>query len=173
MDVDENDSKRVDDEYLNDSSSDEDNVSTAKGRSNQAIDSDDLYDPYVDDRNEEWLVKKVGKQTKSNSSDTNADDTSIMSSDAIISCPMCFTVLSYQTQRHERYPTQYRAIFVENVKVSTTERLVTKPPKNINRMMSEQGNTTFRPVECAICGTHVAVIEEDEEIYHFFQVIAG
>ena len=32
---------------------------------------------------------------------------------------------------------------------------------------------TFYRVQCAVCGTDVAVMEKKEEIYHFFNVMPG
>lgn len=38
-------------------------------------------------------------------------------SDALLSCPSCFTTLCIDCQQHERIPNQYRAMFVQNCKV--------------------------------------------------------
>ncbi|CAG8484382.1 24709_t:CDS:2 [Cetraspora pellucida] len=91
-------------------------------------------------------------------------------------------------------------IFVENCKVNRSERLIYTDKENVkarnknkNKRLSnklsdkqkQQPNSTedatvemsgttegeiYYPVECEICGTKVAVVDE-EEVYHFFNVI--
>ncbi|CAB4483783.1 unnamed protein product [Rhizophagus irregularis] len=100
--------------------------------------------------------------------------------DAILSCPLCFTPLSYHTQRHELYSNQYRAIFVENCKIIRTEKLLynenrlrNKNRKSKNEKLSNElitGQETYYSVVFETCGTKVAVIDEDE-VFHFFNVI--
>ncbi len=34
----------------------------------------------------------------------------------------------------------------------------------------QEENAVFKPVACEICGTQVAIVDEDE-VYHFFHVI--
>ncbi|KAI6675006.1 hypothetical protein NL676_002912 [Syzygium grande] len=58
----------------------------------------EFYDPDLDDKDELWIKKKRnGRAT-----------------DAVLSCPACFTTLCLECPRHEKYVTQYRAIFVMN-----------------------------------------------------------
>jgi len=38
-------------------------------------------------------------------------------SDAVLSCPCCFTIVCMDCQQHERYENQYRAMFVQNIAV--------------------------------------------------------
>ncbi|CAG8563417.1 5001_t:CDS:2 [Diversispora eburnea] len=117
-----------------------------------------LYDPHMDEDDERWLENKITQynnpstKAEKNKNSNNSPDI-ISGTDAIISCPMCFTNLSYHTQRHEIYVHQYRAIFVENCNVIQSEQLIYQD----------------RPL-CAICGTKVAVIDQ-EEVYHFFNII--
>jgi len=56
-----------------------------------------LYDPKSDDADEMWVQTHFGASLKS---------------DAVVSCPACFTPLSYVTQRHEIYTNQFRALSV-------------------------------------------------------------
>jgi hypothetical protein len=44
-------------------------------------------------------------------------------SDAVLSCPCCFTIVCMDCQRHVRYCNQYRAMFVMNIGVSWHKRL--------------------------------------------------
>lgn len=52
-------------------------------------------------------------------------------------------------------------MFVTNCKVIKTERYT---PKNAD-------GEKYYPVKCETCETHVAMLDE-EEVYHFFNVIA-
>ena len=44
-------------------------------------------------------------------------------SDAVLSCPCCFTILCMDCQRHVKYNNQYRAMFVMNIGVAWHKRL--------------------------------------------------
>ena len=46
------------------------------------------------------------------------------SSDAILSCPRCFNVVCMDCQQHERYSNQYRAMFVMNIGVDWTKKMM-------------------------------------------------
>ncbi|RHZ77840.1 hypothetical protein Glove_172g52 [Diversispora epigaea] len=159
-----------------------------------------LYDPHMDEDDERWLENKITQYSKSSAKSKNNKNNSsdiISGTDAIISCPMCFTNLSYHTQRHETYVHQYRAIFVENCKVIQSEQLIYQDrprPTKINKRGKSSSNQQqhqdqeqqyqqlppfqqqpeqqeiYYLVVCAICGTKVAVIDQ-EEVYHFFNII--
>lgn len=134
----------------------------------------EFYDPLSDDKDEAWLQRRrKGGQ-----------------SDALLSCPACFTTLCIDCQRHEKYVTQYRAMFVINCKVVANQILRlpadSKKQRNNQRKLKGQYNRNnnscpetvkeslkdevFKPVCCSACQTEVAVRDEDE-IYHFFNVI--
>ncbi|XP_031372931.1 E2F-associated phosphoprotein isoform X2 [Punica granatum] len=127
----------------------------------------EFYDPNLDDKDESWVEKKRhGHAT-----------------DAVLSCPACFTTLCLECQRHEKYVTQYRAIFVVNCKVET-ERVVyernrarpgrAKRGRQTAEVDAEVGgaisNESFKHVCCSVCCTEVGVIDE-EEVYHFYNVL--
>lgn len=60
----------------------------------------DFYDPEADARDEAWVQKlRHGKQ-----------------SDAILSCPLCFTTVCVECQQHDVYENQFRAMFTLNCK---------------------------------------------------------
>lgn len=69
----------------------------------------EFYDPDADDRDERW----VAKQRKGHKSD------------AVLSCPLCFTTLCVDCQQHARYENQFRAMFVMNCRcgVCSTSRI--------------------------------------------------
>ncbi|KAM1104614.1 hypothetical protein ACFX15_012604 [Malus domestica] len=92
--------------------------------------------------------------------------------DAVIRLPWWFCL-------HEKYLTQYRAIFVEICKIGSDEVLHEKearPRKGKRGTESSEneaapaGNETVKQVCCLVCSTEVGVIDEDE-VYHFFNVL--
>ncbi|KAK3222404.1 hypothetical protein Dsin_009429 [Dipteronia sinensis] len=122
----------------------------------------EFYDPEVDAKDEIWAQKlRKGRQ-----------------SDAVLSCPACFTTLCLECQRHEKYVTQYRAIFVVNCKIGNGQvrEISAKPKKGKRRRESSESEEatavaeTCKPVCCCICSTNVGIIDEDE-VYHFFNVL--
>ncbi|KAL7180772.1 hypothetical protein ACSBR1_039767 [Camellia fascicularis] len=116
----------------------------------------EFYDSNLDDKDELW----VQKQRKGHYSD------------AVLSCPACFTTLCLECQRHEKYVTQYRAVFVSNCKIKTDEvsPVGLKRKRGKRRIEYGDGGETFKPVCCAVCSTEVGVIDE-EEVYHFFNAL--
>ncbi|KAM0977402.1 hypothetical protein ACFX13_020516 [Malus domestica] len=81
--------------------------------------------------------------------------------------------------RHEKYVTQYRAIFVENCKIGSDQIVHQKEARprkgKRGRESSEHeatptGNQTVKQVCCLVCSTEVGVINADE-VYHFFNVL--
>lgn len=96
--------------------------------------------------------------------------------------------------RHEKYRTQYRAMFVMNCIVKQDEVLRYKAQqdkKQRNRkrrkgQRTESGqdeavglmpegmdaDEVYHPVKCSECSTEVAVFDKDE-VYHFFNILAS
>ncbi len=149
-------------------------------------------------------------------------------SDAVLNCPACMTTLCLDCQRyghvhfilhcehlwrlflnkffsirrHEKYQTQYRAMFVMNCTINKEEalryktaykrkqnrcrkkaRLETTSTSTEAEMESSAGLTDARlagmdeeaiyhPVKCTECSTEVAVYDKDE-VYHFFNILAS
>ncbi len=102
---------------------------------------------------------------RSNEDDNDEDHLTPVQSDGHLSCPACFTPLCCECQRHERYHTQFRAIFVMNVALS--EKDVLRVPAESEASTTEE---IFKPVICAHCGLDVAVLDGNE-VYHFFHVL--
>lgn len=140
-------------------------------------------------------------------------------SDAVLSCPACFNIVCMDCQRHERYPDQFRAMFVMGIEVNwqsmlvydeKTENLVPKlqmapvaaaagPSQNdIGRVPivdddahqrahgQNLNNHSTRHIEdddveeemyysvhCNNCGTQVAALNMNDEVYHFFGCLAS
>ncbi|KAJ4911769.1 hypothetical protein Rs2_06390 [Raphanus sativus] len=123
----------------------------------------ELYDSDLDDKDELWMAKKRDGRT----------------SDAVLSCPACFTTVCLECQRHEQYVTQYRAVFVVNCKVDKDKALQhnTVPSKAGKRRRDSEEKETHsedservNSVVCSTCSTEIGVLDS-EEIYHFFNVI--
>ncbi|KAJ4973861.1 hypothetical protein NE237_007035 [Protea cynaroides] len=123
----------------------------------------EFYDSDLDEKDELWVNKKRKGRT----------------SDAVLSCPACFTTLCLECQRHEKYVTQYRAIFVVNCKIKREEILRQanrRQGKGKNQKDSgasevgQAGGETFKPVCCLVCATEVGIIDEDE-IHYDIQMV--
>ncbi|KAM7299522.1 E2F-associated phosphoprotein [Ixodes scapularis] len=153
--------------------------SSKAGNTNPSND-DLLYDPEMDDEDEKWVneqrrVCMFPDASTSSKADTANGVRPLPTSDAVLNCPACMSVLCLDCQRHEIYNTQYRAMFVKNCVVSDTEVLKC-PPSRSKRKKNGGGaddpRDLFRPVRCRVCKTEVAVMDQDE-VFHFFNVIAS
>lgn len=120
-------------------------------------DSDSLHDPEADDEDEAWVLTNLLQSTSLSKEITNP-----------ISCPRCFTTLSFQSQPHDTFEGQFRAIAVVNVRVDPTCRIRIKDKMGTN----QQNDADYEPVVCDSCGVHVGA-KDKEKLYHFFNVIYG
>eukprot|EP01134_Creolimax_fragrantissima_P002565 CFRG2565T1 len=136
-----------------------------------------FYDPDEDDNNQSWINKHRAKvSAKLNEEDDPERKVSndrknarpMFESDGILSCPCCMTMLCLDSQRHEKYTQQYRAMFVMNCKVISDQMLTQKSTENLKNI----DTTTYNPVRCEHCSTEVAVVDPDE-VYHFFNVLVS
>lgn len=162
-----------------------------------------LYDPDMDDEDQNWVNKqrKTSKKVVSpkkpvtsfvSGSGKAPEETYLAeNSDAVLNCPCCMAVLSMDCQRHEKFKTQYRAMFVFNCQIDQEKQL--KYPKHemskkkSNKYKKQKKEVSiqseliddeaefdlFRSVTCESCNTRVGVYDEKEEIYHFFNVLAS
>lgn len=82
-----------------------------------------------------------------------------------------FSILC-EIRRHEKYVTQYRAMFVTNCSIRRDQilRQPKQKPRKSRRRVDAEKDVVFYPVCCSVCSTEVGVFDEDE-IYHFFDVI--
>ncbi|XP_014673916.1 PREDICTED: E2F-associated phosphoprotein-like isoform X2 [Priapulus caudatus] len=146
-------------------------------------DEDLLYDPGMDDDDQNWMdeqrqqylskngTKKVGKPVKP-----------LPSSDAVLNCPACMTLLCMDCQLHETYKNQYRAMFVFNCRVDKTQYLkypskTRQHRRSLNAEVELESKSDgdverFHPVMCGVCKTEVAVYDASE-VYHFFNVLSS
>ena len=140
------------------------------------ISSDPLYNESADKMDELW---------------TNIHYPENPNTDATLSCPFCFTILTKDCQRHEVYTNQYRAMFAYNCKITNDILRYKKKKKWVhnrknekngdialteemiqNLNLDERDYDIYYPVQCRICGTDVGVYDKDE-IYHFYNTLVG
>ncbi|XP_015271884.1 PREDICTED: E2F-associated phosphoprotein [Gekko japonicus] len=191
-------SKYYDDIYFDSDSEDEDKVvseETKKTRRHKQrrIPTNDelLYDPEEDKRDQEWVDRQRRRYHNIRSAQPEGNQarlSAIPSSDAVLNCPACMTTLCLDCQRHEKYRTQYRAMFVMNCSVIKEEILKYKGPLNkkikkahkkikqssesVAGLEKQEEEEIYHPVKCTECSTEVAVLDKDE-IFHFFNVLAS
>ncbi|XP_054470132.1 E2F-associated phosphoprotein isoform X2 [Anoplopoma fimbria] len=179
--------------------------STGRRRRQRAVLTNDelLYDPDEDDRDQAWVDAKrrqyhSRKRPAGGSRSQPRQNPGLLSSDAVLNCPACMTTLCLDCQRHDKYRTQYRAMFVMNCAVKKDEVLRYKTQQEVKQRkrkrrrgqktetpMDETPETPttpapegmdadeiYHPVQCSECSTEVAVFDKDE-VYHFFNILAS
>jgi hypothetical protein len=157
--------------------------------------SDELYDKDLDEENEAYVykylrsgrkekVKVVEKQDHGEDTTRHITAYKPRNSDAVLSCPLCFNIVCMDSQRHERYHNQFRAMFVMGITVDWHTRLVYDAHNQLLRQKSDNSpiqippnysineipqyeDGEYFPVLCANCGTQVAALDMKDEVYHF------
>jgi hypothetical protein len=147
--------------------------------SRKVVTNDDLfYDPDKDDDDQVWVDSVRQSYHQPGQGQDESAPAKLPSSDAVLNCPACFTVLCLDCQRHEVYNTQYRAMFVVNCTVNTEQKLKFpvkgkgKKGRGGKGKMVTDPNSDYHPVMCDNCKTEVAMYDQDE-VYHFFNVVAS
>ncbi|CAG5866927.1 E2F-associated phosphoprotein [Menidia menidia] len=176
-----------DDVYFDSDSEEEDTPSSSTGqrkRQRVILTNDELfYDPEGDERDQAWVdAIRYGSHKQSRAA-LQSQPQDLPKSDAILNCPACMTTLCLDCQRHEKYHTQYRAMFVMNCTIKSDEVLRYKNQREMKqrnrrskkkmevhgRMETEE---VYHPVQCSECSTEVAMFDK-EEVYHFFNILAS
>ena len=86
----------------------------------------------------------------------------------VLSCPCCFTVLSYSSRRHSKKKlVVFYASEAVNCRIKMEQRL---EPEAGSSLCIPSG---LFPVFCKDCGADVGVFDVDERAYQFFRVIPG
>ncbi|XP_068608293.1 E2F-associated phosphoprotein [Brachionichthys hirsutus] len=196
-------SQMYDEVYFDSDSEEEDKPgnSTDRKRRQRTIPTNDelLYDPNEDDRDQAWVDNRrrlysCRKRSVASSQSRPRQSHDLPKSDAILNCPACMTTLCLDCQRHDKYRTQYRAMFVMNCTVERDEvlRYKTQEERKQRNRKRRRGQKTetpldeaprtapagmdadevYRPVRCSECSTEVAVFDKDE-VYHFFNILAS
>ncbi|XP_070835378.1 E2F-associated phosphoprotein [Chaetodon trifascialis] len=196
-------SRMYDEVYFDSDSEEEDKPSSSAGRRQRqrTIPTNDelLYDPDEDDRDQAWVDARRRqyhgrKRPAAACRLPSRQAQGLPSSDAVLNCPACMTTLCLDCQRHEKYRTQYRAMFVMNCTVKKDEVLRYKTQedrkqRNRKRRRGQKTGTSadeapgpapagmdadelYHPVQCSECSTEVAVFDKDE-VYHFFNILSS
>ena len=122
-----------------------------RARSNVgALEAESFYDANLDERERRAFRRALGLDAVGEDEGT----------DAVLSCVGCFATICALCQRHERYE-QYRAVFAAGVR--TAEDAAWRP---------SDAADAYREVTCEGCGTVVGVMDDDD-VYHFFNVLAS
>lgn len=149
-----------------------------------------FYDPDADEIDQEWIDKKritcttkqpviEKKMLEKNNEKKEKSISKNPNSDAVLNCPCCMSLVCMDCQRHEKYQTQFRAMFAFNCNIKHEEQLKYSKDKKSNRRtktekMSAEKSEEFdlyKPVECTICKTEIGVYDPKSEMYHFFNVL--
>lgn len=146
----------------------------------------EYYDPDIDKQNEQWMADKRCAFIPKQAPAEGVKDKKCKS-DAMLNCPACLSTVCLDCQRHEKYKTQYRAMFVLNC-VIMHDQLLRYEKKNISKKRRAKGHASgklvdfvpsadpsvgvevFKPVQCHTCATQLGVYDEDE-VFHFFNVV--
>ncbi|XP_036928593.1 E2F-associated phosphoprotein isoform X1 [Acanthopagrus latus] len=197
-------SRMYDEVYFDSDSEEEDTPSSSTGRrrKQRTIPTNDelLYDPDEDDRDQAWVDARrrqyaCSRRPAAASRSQPRQAQGLPNSDAVLNCPACMTTLCLDCQRHDKYRTQYRAMFVMNCTVKRDEvlRYKTEQERKQRSRKRRKGQKTdatlqderpdpapagmnadevYNPVQCSECSTEVAVFDKDE-VYHFFNILAS
>ncbi|XP_077421556.1 E2F-associated phosphoprotein [Vanacampus margaritifer] len=173
-----------------DSDSDEDDKPGGSAGRRVLTNDELLYDPDEDERDQAWVdARRRGyhrKRPVASAHSRRPQAKSLPSSDAVLNCPACMTTLCLDCQRHEKYRTQYRAMFVMNCSVNKDQVLrfqkpAVRTPRDRKRRKDEaqasapagmDADELYRPVQCSECSTEVAVLDKDD-VYHFFNILSS
>lgn len=138
-----------------------------------------FYNDKLDDQDEAWVHANLMRSTNLQQAVTLKPRTS----DAVLSCPCCFTIVCMDCQQHERYQTQFRAMFVMNIGVDWSLPLVysdvskqlveKKESHNANIVALPTEEEIYYSVHCDACKTQVAALNITDEVYHFFACLAS
>ena len=111
--------------------------------------NEQLYDESLDEEDFKWAQEH--------------SLTGLATSDAVLSCPLCFRTVTFLSQRHESFIGQYRSLFVDNCRVLWDTQV--QPIKG-----EHDPSEIFHAVHCSNCDTNIGV-RDNEKVYHFFHVL--
>lgn len=115
----------------------------------------EFYDAEEDEENQEWVSSHLSGTPK-------------RQTDAMLSCPACFTLLCADCQRHDEYHNQFRAMFVTPAcRVRRGEILTFRDAGDGDKPED------YHPVCCAECGAEVGFFCIADEVFHFISVLAS
>ncbi|EFN57931.1 hypothetical protein CHLNCDRAFT_20299 [Chlorella variabilis] len=137
----------------------------------------EFYDAEADDKDEAWVQKMRGSHK----------------SDALLSCPLCFTTLCIDCQQHAVYDNQFRAMFVMNCRQEAGQQLAQQQQQQQPEQQQQPGqaaagaqqqqegpassqpppSSRLNPVCCAVCETEVGLRDATDGVYIFINVFAS
>ncbi|KAJ1734272.1 hypothetical protein LPJ72_002432 [Coemansia sp. Benny D160-2] len=119
--------------------------------------NEETYDEEADHRDAAWLAENHPGAT-----------------DAVLSCPACFTQICFVCQAHTRFAGQFRALSVVHCETSDQLYAFTKRSGLLEPVAahSSNGGDVLRAVVCSECGTKVGVIDH-EDVYHLSHVLSS
>ncbi|KAJ1957748.1 hypothetical protein EC988_000670 [Linderina pennispora] len=117
--------------------------------------TDWMYDDRADDQDAQYVSQTHPGKT-----------------DAVLSCPMCFTQVCFTCQSHVKFPGQYRALSIVHCHIDASQLFVYKRKglTRIDSMEEARPSDVYRAVVCDECGTSVGVVDADN-VYHLFHVL--
>ncbi|KAG7361651.1 E2F-associated phosphodomain containing protein [Nitzschia inconspicua] len=152
-----------------------DGNTAGNGRLLHGREDDDLYDKNLDAEDEAYVYKNMrggvremvtilqrSEQQDHDDSMNGAQDAAVSSSqtqrrqlpvykprnsDGVLSCPCCFNIVCMDCQRHNRYPNQFRAIFVMGITVDWCKILVHDPLHQALIPKSEMSSPEYEEME--------------------------
>jgi len=103
-----------------------------------------LYDDDEDEVNEDWVVEHLmlGEEKKINGRKVKK----ARETDAVLSCPACFTILCCDCQQHDLYANQFRAMFVFKCRVVKEETLTFDPNRPHQGQAKQKKNKKVSPL---------------------------
>jgi hypothetical protein len=153
------------------------------GDPEQSGNADQLYGAHLDDEDEAWVYQNLRSGVPEpvaiyNKQQQQMEQAKLLkprNSDAVLSCPCCFTIVCMDCQRHERYSNQYRAMFVMNIGVDWNSKLLYdhRVKHLVDIPEAGEDEEVYHSVYCLSCQTQVAALDMKEEIYHFFDCLAS
>ncbi|CAO3673868.1 unnamed protein product [Umbelopsis vinacea] len=121
-----------------------------------------LYNPEEDDVNEDWVAEQL--RAIAPSAKGTPAKRSMAKTDAILSCPLCFTPVCLSCQRHETYPNQYRAMFVTNCRPNFSERFRYREPKDDTSSPSEADEAYYPGLQKAVSRLPHQILSKKAEV---------
>lgn len=188
-------------DHANEHDSSDDDVPLKYGDPDKASNADELYDHDLDEENEAYVYRHLRGGAEETITVASAGTTTggrrlpgqlqvlkPRNSDAILSCPCCFQIVCMDCQKHDRYVNQYRAMFVMNIGVQWQKRYrydtgehelveiessAIYSSVNVVQDVSKEKEEVYYSVYCLNCNTEVAVLNMEDEVYHFTGCLAS
>lgn len=141
----------------------------ASTRNVESCDSDLYFDTNEDTVNSEWVAENLpGGDSKT--------------SDAVLNCPCCMSLLSVSCVRHPYYKTEYKSEFPINCSIDASKfiepRKLVKPYRKIGKAIHTDASKQLESegshaVLCQICGLQVGIKDIKTNLVTFNNILAS